>query len=773
MGSITNRDNRALVIAFAALSFIALFVFLSLRQQGPPDVVDSSAALTNFSSGRAMERLRLIAQKPHPIGSSEHDKVRDNILEQLTAIGLNPEIQKTTAVNQRANSPLFAGTVENILASLKGTADGKAIMLVGHYDSVPTGPGASDDGSAVAAMLETARALKASPPLMNDVIFLFTDGEETGLLGAKAFVEEHPRAKDVGLVLNFEARGNSGPAIMFETSPQNGWLIGEFAKAVPYPVANSLSYEIYKRMPNDTDLTVFKKAGLPGLNFAYIDGLSHYHTQLDSIENVDERSVQHQGSYALSLTRHFGNLNLEQTPKGNAIYFNAIGFGLIHYSGVWATPLMALVLVLLVAVVALGFRKRRLTRRGLVAGFLAFLASMVTASIGVTLVWWIIRALPLGQIAAAYHSSYYVVAFVSLAIAISSSLYIAFRRKAALEDLAIGALLWWAVLMVLSALFFPGGSFLFTWPLLFSLLSVGYWFTLSSQEADSIKRVIVVSVCAVPGIILVAPLLSLIFAGLPVGLYGGVVILVVLLIGLLIPHLQLVISPSKWLLPGAAASLCVVLIIAGSLASGFDKGHPKPSLLFYGLNTDTKQAMWVSTDQKPDEWTTQFFSGDAEKGTLVEFFPLSGRSFLKGQAPVASLAAPAVDLIDDSTSNGIRVLRMRIKSVRQAPIISIQADANTEVLEAGINGKRVERAETMPQAKNRNPWMLYYFALPTEGIELDLQVKPAQPISLRVIDQSYGLPEIPALVFKKRPDYMMPALFPFSDSTIVSKSFSF
>jgi len=109
------------------------------------------------------------------------------------------------------------------------------VALVCHHDSVPTGPGASDDGAGVAALLEAARALKAGPALQNDVILLFTDGEEAGLDGARAFAAGCPWLKDIGLVLNFEARGVSGPVFMFETSVGNGPIIREFARAAPRP----------------------------------------------------------------------------------------------------------------------------------------------------------------------------------------------------------------------------------------------------------------------------------------------------------------------------------------------------------------------------------------------------------------------------------------------------------------------------------------------------------------------------------------------------------
>lgn len=133
--------------------------------------------------------------------------------------------------------------------------------------------------------------MKAGEPLENDVIPLFGDGEELGLLGAIGFVEEHAWALDVKLVLNFEAPGNSGPSIMFENSGQNGFPIQEFAKAVPYPVSNSLAYTIYKKLPNNTDFSIFKDAGMVGFNFAFIDGVEAYHSPIDRPNNLSRNSL--------------------------------------------------------------------------------------------------------------------------------------------------------------------------------------------------------------------------------------------------------------------------------------------------------------------------------------------------------------------------------------------------------------------------------------------------------------------------------------------------
>ena len=201
------------VAAVTAGLFITLVVFLGLYQERPPNAKPENAPPAEFSAGRAMKDLKVIAQRPHPIGSAEEEAIRAYLVNELAMMGSSPEVQRATVVNQQRSTSIAAATVNNIIARLKGTGGTKAVLLVGHYDSVPTSPGASDDGSSVTAILETLRALKASPPLKNDVICLFTDGEEVGLLGAKAFVDESAVAKDVGLVMNFEARGNGGPSI--------------------------------------------------------------------------------------------------------------------------------------------------------------------------------------------------------------------------------------------------------------------------------------------------------------------------------------------------------------------------------------------------------------------------------------------------------------------------------------------------------------------------------------------------------------------------------
>ena len=440
--------SRDCAVAIAIVLLLSLLIGFSIYAQAPasaPPAVTSAAA---FSASRALQHLSVIAAQPHPSGSAAQDEVRDYLMSELKTAGLEPQIQHAFLFGPDQGAPKTG--IQNVLARLKGTGSGRAVLLVAHYDSRRESSGASDDGAAVATLLETLRTLKAGEPLKNDVIFLFTDAEENGMLGSQAFVIEHAWARDVDVVLNFEARGNSGPVMMFESSDNNGWLIGEFAKAAPFPFAHSLSYEIYKLLPNDTDLTSFKEAGLAGLNFANIDGIGHYHSPQDNLSAVDVRTVQHQGSYAVALARQFGNVDLNQTSNQNAVYFDLFGRVLVHYSYVWVIPLTLLAGVLFAVVLIVGFRKHKLTSRELLWGAATFLVSIVVASVAGFLLWksvWIVAGSPSPE---TLQSRLFLVGFVAFALVATSVVYAVMRKRASLESFVVGALFCWLLLTFVS-----------------------------------------------------------------------------------------------------------------------------------------------------------------------------------------------------------------------------------------------------------------------------------------------------------------------------------
>lgn len=743
---------------------VAAYVSIYLQNRLPTEVPENAAA-TEFSSARALQKLRLISAHPHPIGSQEHAVVRDHIYRELSNLGLAPETQKTISVNTRWGSPFPTATVQNVLARIPGTNNSRAVLLVAHYDSVAGSFGANDDGAGVVTLLETARALKSSGPLKNDVIFLFSDGEEVGLLGAKAFTA-HPWARDVGVFMNFESRGNTGPVVMFETSNGNNELIRQFNQASPRSMASSVFYEIYKLLPNDTDFTVLNNAGAQGLNFAYLDGIQHYHTLLDNVQEINPRTLQDLGASALALTKHFGNTDVG--PKTtNAVYFNVFGATLIRYTGVVSIVFLVLTVLLLAFVGWHGFKTKQLTVFGVVWGFLALLGAIVVSAFATWLAWWLIltirssiRNVPWSE---PYDSNIFRLAFVLLALGLTSAVCLLVARRSDWRSLTLGALLWWLILAVAVTFMIPGASYLFTLPLLFLLIGLTIVFYLGNSE--SLLSQLVLAIAMLPAVVLWVPTIYVVFVALTLNSAWIVAICAALLFGLLLAPIVHAINLWRGLVPAVFVVTSVILLIAGTAVLRFDKRHPQMNNLFYALNADTGKAVFASSDEKRDEWTTQFLSRNFERNRMPDFFPGSGRLYWQSEATATQLAGPQAAVTADHTENSVRTLSLRIASPRRAPVIAIYTAPDTEVIDAAVDGNRAFRESGGPPMKN---WGLQFYALPAEGIEVALKLHDGKPFKMLVVDRSYGLPET-----KPRPENMIPTPYGVSDVTLVSKSFSF
>jgi len=312
--------------------------WLTSSYRALPSPRPANAPDTAFSSARAMAHLVEIARRPHPPGSPAHAQVRGYLMERLRGLGLEPEVQATTSMLGR-EAYVRAATVRNIVARIPGTASTGTIVLTAHYDGREISAAAGDDGTGVVAILEAARALEAGAPLRNDVLLVITDGEELGMLGARAFVEQHPAMGDVKVVLSLEMRGGGGPSVMFETGADNGWIVQALKASGARPFANSMSYEVYKSLPNDTDFTPFREAGKQGLNFAGIGRASLYHQRYDSPENLSEATLQHHGANVLSVVRHLGGVPLGEVTAPDVTFFSLPVVGLAGDAAVdcWLT----------------------------------------------------------------------------------------------------------------------------------------------------------------------------------------------------------------------------------------------------------------------------------------------------------------------------------------------------------------------------------------------------------------------------------------------------
>lgn len=290
-----------------SLLLALLIAVLTLQVPAPAGVGAPAAA---FSAGRAMADVREIARRPHPVGSADHARVQAVLLQRMAALGLQTSTQ-TGALSPRAVQRLEreGGSAAGVeLTNLVGVLPGRdprlpAVALMAHYDTVPDSAGAADDTAGVAAILEAVRAIRARGPADRTLVVILTDGEELNLDGARAFWGGHPLRDRIGAVVNLEARGGGGRAMMFETGTGNAETIGLFARAGARATggvsSNSLAVFVYDNMPNDTDFTVPKARGVQGVNLAFIGRPEQYHAPVSTPDALDQGSVQHIGSQAL------------------------------------------------------------------------------------------------------------------------------------------------------------------------------------------------------------------------------------------------------------------------------------------------------------------------------------------------------------------------------------------------------------------------------------------------------------------------------------------
>ncbi|MCP4653824.1 MAG: M20/M25/M40 family metallo-hydrolase [bacterium] len=763
-----KQSTATRVLAILIVLLAAFSVFLSTRG---PAVVTEDGPADQFSALRALRHVEAVAQKPHPMGSPEHAWVRRYLVGELEALGFSPEIQETTTVRQRRGRPVVASLI-NVMVRLEGREDGKAVLLLSHYDGVPGSFGAADDGAAVAAMLEALRILKVGSQLRNDVIFLFTDGEEVGLLGAQAFAEQHPWADEVGVVVNFEARGTGGPVLMFETSPGNGRLIREFRRGVAHPVASSYGYEVYKRMPNDTDFTIFRQRGLPGLNFAFIHGGTAYHTAQDSLERLDLRSVQHHGECALGLARRLGDADLDGdwTSGRNAVYFNLLGPVFLSYPGALVLPLAVLLLLGTIALLVLGFRRRRWTAGGLLAGVgVNLLGALV---LGILLLFSGGLVFRRGYNFVLWNdwtsNSLHLLGLALVAIGLTVAIYRLIAKKLSADHLVGGGLPLWLVLTVAISLVAPGGSYLFALPLLLSLVAAVLWLGDRPPETVPVALFVFLALSAVVATVLWAPTLAVIGValGAPTALLIGFFVFL-LLAGLMAPQLALMNPRHRgWILPVVVVVLGVVVIAAVGLASGYGPDNRRMDSILYALDTEAGEASWLSFDRAPDAWTSQFLGEAPERGTTPEFLGFS-YPVLKSTAPVAALGGAEVELLGEQALADTRMLHLQIDWPFDAHRAFVFLSSPGEIRKVLIDGREVGTTAAGDTEEAATRLNFAYNAPPPEGFQLDVEVAGDEPLEVEAVGQLFSLPELADFSYEPRPEHLMAPPGIIMDSTFV------
>jgi len=790
MGRSVEAADRALTrparrgwAALVAVLVLAALGTLALQGVRAPAARPADAPASQFSAGRAFTHVQAIGARTHVAGSAANDAAREHVLTTLRGLGLTPEVQDAVTVQGSDLSSSAGGIglarVRNVVALLPGTASTGRIFLVAHYDSVQTGPGGNDDGAGTSAILETARALTSGPRLRNDVVLVLTDAEEACLCGAKAFVDQHPLARDGGVVLNLEARGSTGPAIMFETADDNAGLVGVFARAAR-PVGTSFAVEVYRRLPNDTDFTAFREAGFTGLNSAYIDGAAVYHTPLDTPAAMDRDSLQHHGDNVLSLTRELGGRDLPTLRSGgDATYFPLLG-GLAHYPGSWTWPVAALAGLAVLALAWLSRRRGLITAPRLAAAFGSTLAPVLAAPVLAQLLWALVKIIRPGYAELPidpYRPWGYRLAVVALTAAVVFAWYALLRRRLGPAALAVAGLLWLALLGVVLAAFAPGGSYLTALPALAGALTG----IAAVLLRGGFPAVLAVTAGAAAGVVILLPTLVMFFPALGMNLAGSGAFFAVLLGLALLPVVDLLHPAAggqrgldahrarrRGALPALAAVVATVALVAVGLSvDRFDAAHPEPTHLMYALDADTGQARWLSESPDPAAWTAQYVGGEptAVTGTLPAF---GDEKLLTGPAQAATLPAPLVAKTSDTTAGGVRTVGLRVTPQRAARLVTLHAGADAEVATATVEGREVPVDRTAGGAWG---FGFVFHAPPAAGVNVVLTVRAGSPLRIRAMDASDDLSALPG--FRPRPTGVGVVGSHSSEMLAVAKTYTF
>ena len=761
---------KSLVIPIFSLALLTLLSIFSINSQLVSEIPSEDASLSQFSANRAFKHLEIIAQKPHSSGTEEHEKVFNYILNYCKSKNLEVTVQDTMAAVVYGQSRVNASQIKNILARLKGTNPNKKnILVLSHYDSQPNTPGAADDGAGISAMLESIRALLAGPRLEHDVLFLFTDQEEMGLLGAEAFVNSNPEVERTGALLNYESRGNAGAAYVFEVSSENGWVIRQFEQGAPYPIANSMAYEIYRRMPNSTDFTRFKRGNYTGINQANVDGFANYHNMTDTPENIDLRLVQHHGSNMLGMIRQFDQQDLTNTKAPDANYFNPIGHHLWIYPTQWNLPLICLCLGLFIILILSNSKIHKQSPFQSLLGTIPFILSIVSS----LFFSWLLLSIILKSYPHYanhygnnfYNSGAYLYAFLGITWLAFGFFYSFLFKKLSSNHFFEGALFVCILIMIGMHIWLPTSSYLIYYPLII-LLTLNLLASFLTEK--KYIQQLIHGIGLIPGVCLFAPIIYTLYVVFSLQLPYGAVFIFALLLGLIAPFF-IAFRQNRMLLlsPG-------ILLLLGGMIYGHLNAYPtvKEGLqtsLSYVYNVDTDQAHWFSDDPYRDDWIKKY-APDESTFSDLKILPVRGLNAISkkiwtGKTEKKPLKVASVIRKIDTLAN--HQIRNTIHIKPQRDIIGCQLLIDgIDGTNVTLNGRPIDWNISNDNAANH----LVFQTIRPEGLSISFISKSKTPFELTVVERSHRLPK--AWLTIPRPENQVPGPDYYSDAYFTQITFA-
>jgi MFS family permease len=729
-------NSRGLVIACVG---IALMLAVTLLAYQTPKPVGADASPTVFSAVRARDILKELVgdSVPHPIGSAANTRVRDLIVKRLKALGYATELQTGIACNTFGE----CGSPTNIVAT-RGPVSGDAVMIAAHYDSVPSGPGASDDGVGVANLLEIARILPLRSGTRHPIVLLVTDGEEAGLLGAQLFTREHRLAKSVKAAVNMDTRGVSGPSLMFETGTANAWLMRMYGKATLEPITNSLCYVVYKMLPNNTDFTVFKAAGYQGFNFAFIGEVAYYHTPLDNWQNSSASTMQHQGANALSSLLALADAAELSPPPSDSMFFDLFARSVIVWPIVVVLPAAVLAFVVLIAGAVLLMRDGRLSARQATLGFIG---ACLNALLGGALSFGVLVLLRfLGRVPPAEsppwiaHPLAMHIGIAALALLITTAVAGWFGRRAGFWGFWFGGTMLTALLAVAIAVIMPAAAYVMVFAALGAALGCAP-VIIALRKGGAPSQAAADFSVLLPGLIALLvqlPLLLLLYSALGAIAWPIGTVSLCLAAVFLLPLLAQAPAASRHVSLAAAivtfAGICITVLMPT-----YSPAWPQRVNIEYWLDADSNKAHWwtqaaslhlpgvMAEALKFDPAPRERFAGYPQQGFVAD-------------AQALKYSAPELTPVVVADAASARHIELLLRSTRGAPtgfvVFPKSADVQSVVL-ATPSGPLRAKLRTLRNGSTA----LLAPGMPETGLRFGIDA--SAPITVQVFDESYGLPQ--------------------------------
>jgi len=766
-----NKINPIFLHIFS-LCILGAAIYLTMALISPPAPLPADVPATEFSAERAMQDLEVIAREPHPMGEfPARADVRDYILSEIRTLDLQPQVQDTFGVRLVAPEFIIGGAVENILFRLPGTNPDGALLLIAHYDSTPGAPGAGDNGTGVVTLLELMRNLRSGPPLRQDLIFFFVDGHEPGLIGAYAFVSQHPWFEEIRLVINMDVGRTGCPGIP-QTSQENGYLIRALAHTSKKPTYISVPVRLFPS--GDQDLVPFKAAGIPGAFFALSTATQEAHTMLDLPETVNSASLQHFGNHILGLVRYLADMpTLDMDVEGTdnppeQLYFPVLG-RLVHYPISWAWFLAVAAVLFYLGITAYGLHRKELTWRGLGSGLMTLLFSLVLG-LGLTCLLWLgIQALhPEYQVSPIRphlnNDSLYAIGFFILVFAVASASIAMARQKVTALDLAAGGLFFWLVAAIIVTGLIPEMSHLVSWVLLSGSLAL--LLALVSQPGKYSWAVFGLGfvASAILATFLWIPIVNIAFQNPGLPMTWLVIGMAALWIAAILPALDWIAGPSRWPLPAAALLAGLGFMLAGHFLVGKSSPPPLVNSIGYWMDAEGNEAHWVAfiggyqTDARTttryqvafpremDERQSQILVNPARQPYTNIFPKVPEFSVLTSDAPLLTLDGPSLEVIEDEWVKDHRVVTIRFTTSMHDRLYIIVQSASL----LGITFPNNNRTE----AAHSNEWWLRLDGMPVEGVEIRFEFSNSLPIQFLLVEEKTGLPSFPGLATQPEPGTM-------------------